>query len=220
MNELSCCVCGYVWLPRIEKEPKLCPRCKSRKWHGRTPPKRLTIARLRELLDYDPSTGVFMWKEHSRGGRAMPLKEVGGISAQGYRSTSIDGRRYQVHRLVWFWHHGYFPENNIDHIDRDKLNNRIENLREASKVCNARNCGNHSHNTSGVKGVSSCSKTARHGKPWKATIAINKKQRHLGVFADITEAVAHRLAAEQCLNWAGCDSCSPAYLYMKGVLNK
>lgn len=99
----------------------------------------------------------------------------------------------------------------LDHIDRKILNNRIENLREVSNSCNMRNTGNPSTNTSGVKGV--CWNKSKN--KWRAEIKINSRMTHLGYFTDFTEAVAHRLAAEQCLNWECCDGCSPAYQFMK-----
>ena len=132
---------------------------------------------------------------------------------RGYLIISIYKKPHQVHRLIWFWHHGYFPEKGLDHSDQDKSNNRIENLREISQVCNLLNTSNRSNNTSGVKGISWCACRER----WEAKIATDGKTHHIGRHGDFTEAVAHRLAAEQCLNWENCDSSSPAFRYMQEV---
>lgn len=139
---------------------------------------------------------------------------IGSCNSSKRLTTKVDGRSYLVHRLVWLWHYGYLPEHCVDHIDRDFLNNRIANLREATQSCNMRNTTLSKHNTSGVKGVYAVGLG-------KYRVQINSKGKHvfLGRHTDFTEAVAHRLAAEQCLNWEGCDSRSPAYQYIK-ELNK
>ena len=134
-----------------------------------------------------------------------------GTTSNGYLVVRVNGKLYYSHRLIWLWFHGYFPEHGIDHINRVRSDNRLENLREVSQTCNLRNCGLSVKNTSGVKGV--CWVT-RYGK-WKARVRVANKVKNLGHHKTFTEAVAHRLAAEQCLNWEGCDSNSSAYRYMK-----
>ena len=84
----------------------------------------------------------------------------------------------------------------------------------ASQSCNLRNTGNFAHNTSGVKGVSWSKLTNK----WEACIKINRKKKHLGMYKNFDDAVCARLAGEQCLDWEGCDSNSPAYLYVKEML--
>lgn len=128
----------------------------------------------------------------------------------GYLGVSVDGARYKVHRLVWLYHHGYFPENELDHIDREKTNNRISNLREVSRSCNMRNTKVANTNTSGVTGV--CWHKGM-GK-WRSSVGVNRKKINLGSHSSFAEAVCHRLAAEQAEDWAGCNSSSPAYLYV------
>ena len=171
----------------------------------------LTQEEVREHLDYNPETGELRWKKRKRGRKRGVV--VGSTSVAGYLRIRINKKLYYSHRLIWLWVYGYFPETDIDHIDRDPSNNRLSNLREVSRICNQRNCGLDPRNKSGVKGV--CWET-RYGK-WKSAINVDHKEKFLGRFEDFTEADAHRLAAEQCLDWAGCDSNSSAYQYMKRV---
>ena len=168
----------------------------------------ITYDRLKELLEYDPETGKFFWRV-ARGSRAAGA-ETGCVGPEGYVHICVDRTLYLAHRLAWLYVHGYLPEHGLDHIDRDPSNNRVENLREVSQVCNARNCGNRNNNTSGVKGVWWHKRTGK----WHAQIAVNERQFHLGYYDDFTEAVCARLAAEQCIGWEGCDSSSPAYQYL------
>ena len=123
----------------------------------------------------------------------------------------INGREYGVHRLAWFYVYGYWPENGVDHMDRIRHHNWINNLREISQQCNMRNTDNYKTNTSGVKGVSWNEKL----KKWTGQLSLNNKSKYLGCYKEFDNAVCARLAGEQCLNWEGCDSCSPAYQYVK-----
>ena len=176
--------------------------------------KDLTQEEVRKHLNYNPETGELMWREWRRG-RKTSLN-VGRTQSNGYMQLQINGTLYQLHRVIWLWVYGYFPENEIDHINRVRSDNRLSNLREVSRTCNARNCGIDPRNKTGVKGI--YWETKR--KAWLSSIKANDKRKHLGRFKDFTEAVAHRLAAEQCLDWAGCDSNSPAYQYMKNYVRR
>ena len=175
--------------------------------------KRLTQARLKELLKYNQETGICVWKQ-DRGGTARYGSIAGGIKKTGYYYIGIDGKEYLLHRLAWLFVHGFCSENDLDHINRNPLDNRIENLREVTAQCNMRNTGNPIINTSGVKGVS----WIKDRNKWYVNIAINQKTINLGRYKDFAEAVCHRLAAEQCLNWSTCDSSSPAYKYVQKML--
>lgn len=139
---------------------------------------------------------------------------AGSLGYNGYVITMIDRKTYYNHRLIWLFHNGYFPENDIDHIDRNKSNNRIENLREVSRTCNSKNTGNRSTNRSGVKGVS----WSKDCNKWMVRITVNYKDHYIGVFESFAEAVYHRLAVEQCLGWDGCDLNSPAYEYINNTI--
>ena len=176
---------------------------------------RLTHERLRELLVYDPKTGKFFWRVSH--GRKVKVGTEAGTMSLGWRpQIQIDRKRHKTSRLAWLYVHGYLPENQIDHIDRNPSNNRIDNLREVSQSCNMRNCGNPNNNTSGVKGVRWHKREGR----WCAQIGVNRRMFYLGLYDDFDDAVCARLAAEQCLNWEGCDSSSPAYKYVKGFANE
>jgi len=94
-----------------------------------------------------------------------------------------------------------------------KYHNWWDNLREATQQCNQRNVGTRSDNTSGVKGVT----WHKRDKQWVAQICVNKKNKSIGYYADFDDAVCARLAAEQCVDWAGCDSSSPAYQYVTNI---
>ena len=174
---------------------------------------KLTQERVRELFDY--KNGCLIWKIST--GRRTHIGDVAGLSNSnkgGYKSVGIDNHRYYLHRIIWLWHCGYFPEHAIDHINQNKLDNCIENLREVTLTCNNRNVGNKSTNTSGVKGVS-----GSEGK-WHSGIMVNRKGYDLGTHEDLLEAACHRLAAEQAFDWAGCDSSSPAYRYVQQALGR
>jgi hypothetical protein len=112
--------------------------------------------------------------------------------------------------------HGYFPENQIDHINRNPADNWFENLREVSQMCNTRNSRTYYTNTSGVKGVSFKEDSLK----WRAEVTVNFKSKHLGFYDDFADAVCARLAAEQCLGWAGCDKDSSAHKYVKELLKR
>lgn len=169
---------------------------------------RVTYERVHELLDYDPDTGVFRWRVTKSGVRAG--KRAGYNHPDGYRYIRVDRVSYQEHRIVWLYIHGYFPENDVDHIDRVRDNNRADNLREVSRQCNLRNSKTSCANTSGVCGVH----WEKRLRKWGARIAVNGKNKRLGIYDDYEDAVCARLAAEQCIGWSECDSNSGAYRYI------
>ena len=171
---------------------------------------KLTQKRLKELFEYDRLTGIFINRTKRRGGVDAGTT-AGTEDGIGYLRVSIDGCRYKLHRLAWLYVNGYFPENFIDHINRNRSDNRIDNLREATRECNTRNCGNFTTNTSSVKGVTRISRS----KKWRVRIHHNKKMLDIGCFGSFDDAVCARLAIEQCFGWSGCDSNSPAYQYVQ-----
>lgn len=176
----------------------------------------LTQERVRELFDYNELTGVVTWKVRPRkkANRIKPGDIVTSIGGSGYYRVGIYGLRYPLHIIIWLWMEGYFPEHQIDHINRNKLDNSWVNLRPITPQCNARNTGNFSNTTSGVKGVT----YSKKDRIFESYFRVNGKKCTIGRSKDFTEAVAYRLAGEQSQNWEGCDSCSPAYQYMQNYL--
>lgn len=172
--------------------------------------------RLKELFNYDSYTGVFTRKVSVKGRKAKRGTIAGTAHGGGYFKISIDGSDYYAHRLAWLYTYGYMPENIVDHIDRDPSNNRMNNLREVSVSCNTRNAKIYSTNKSGITGVN----WYKNGNKWRAQIKTIHKDTCIGLYDDFSEAVCARLAAEQCLNWEGCSSTSPAYKYVKEELHE
>lgn len=145
--------------------------------------KALTASRVRELLDYDPATGVFRWKI-ARRGFAAAGDVAGGPNTRGlYWAIRVDGRRYRAHRLAWLYVYGSWPPGHLDHKDMVKWNNKVDNLRPATRSQNGGNRSRYANNRSGYKCV-----REHHGK-WAARIQINGAGVHLGVFE--TPEMAH-----------------------------
>jgi len=107
--------------------------------------------RLRELLEYDPETGVFIWKTGRGSVKAGSV--AGSKEANGYVRIRCDGGRYMAHRLAWLYVHGEFPPEEIDHINGVRDDNRLRNLRCVSRTENTRNQRLSNRNTSGITGV-------------------------------------------------------------------
>lgn len=175
----------------------------------------LAQEKLKELLDYNSKTGEFTWKV--RVARRVRAGSIAGCLAKdGYMQIVIDGKAYKTHRLAWLYVYGYFPEHDIDHIDRIKHHNWISNLRHVSRSCNKRNMGNQKNNKSGIKGVY----LHKQSKKWYAQIKINNKQIYLGLFKTKQGAAKARLKAEQEHGWENCDISSSAYQYVKNTTTK
>lgn len=130
----------------------------------------LTPERLREVLTYNPETGVWTWNKTAKWNKEGQV--AGCINAGGYRAIVIDQKLYYGHRLAWFWMKGEWPQDHIDHEDTDRSNNRWINLRAATYSTNLANRGSPKNNTSGFKGVSFCKMTGR----WRANICVEGRQ--------------------------------------------
>lgn len=141
----------------------------------------VTQSQIKDLFNY--SDGNLFWKE--RPSNFVDLsKPAGSINNDGYRSISVLKERYQAHRLVYIYHYGYFPSI-LDHINGDRSDNRIENLRPATARQNGMNKIVGKNNTSGVKGVHFCKSVNK----WKAVIRSGKGTRlTVGYYADIKDA--------------------------------
>ena len=154
----------------------------------------ITQSKLKELLSYDLDTGLFSSRINSgRHDRHKAGRVVGTILATGYRVIHIDNARYVAHRLVWLYVYGVWPTNDLDHINQNKSDNRLSNLREATRKQNMQNVSIHKHNSSGFKGVSWMASRNK----WRAYIFISYTQRHLGTFNTLDEAVQARALAEK-----------------------
>ncbi len=118
---------------------------------------------------------------------------AGGLKADGYVRVRINGKMHLAHRLIFLWHKGYMPDQ-IDHIDRNRSNNKIENLREANAKQNQWNTSLRKDNKSGLKGVSWYKPSSK----WMAQIRINGHPKSLGLFDSKDEAyLAYCQAAKQ-----------------------
>lgn len=159
----------------------------------------LSAQRLREILDYDPETDTWT-RVHSPMRPDLVGKTADAVTDKGYRSIKIGPKRYLGHRLVWLWHTGSLPPGHIDHIDGNRLNNRIENLREASRAVNAQNQRSaHRNNKSGYAGVHL---VPERGK-YMAKLSLGGRRHFLGYFNTAEEAYGAYLAAKRRLH-EGC----------------
>ena len=164
---------------------------------------------LRKLLSYDPETGTFVWKPRSvdmfdnpqtaaRWNSKFAGKQTcTTVKSDGYVQGCIQDVRYQAHRIAWCIAYGEDPDCEIDHINGDRSDNRLDNLRKVSRAQNARNQKRNSRNTSGVVGV----RWLRKERRWQAEITKDRKVYHLGRFTDFTDAVSARVAAEKRLGF-------------------
>lgn len=149
-----------------------------------------TVERVKELLDYDQLTGVFVWKVH-RSWNATAGTIAGCQSTLGYWDICVDGVLCKSHRLAWVISYGEWPPHEIDHIDGDRMNNAIANLRCATTRQNQSNKGLQCNNASGFKGVSFHAGRQK----WRAQIGVAGRRKWLGDFATIDEAAAAYSAA-------------------------
>jgi outer membrane protein assembly factor BamB len=150
----------------------------------------LTAERLRELLDYNPLTGVFYWKQNYH--RRLIGSAAGSlfVTAKGYRYLRIrvSGRNYFSHRLAYLWMTGKWPDHHVDHRDGNGLNNRWRNLRDASQSQNRANATCR-RNKVGLKGVTAHKSPCTGIVRYEARIAVDGKRICLGTF--LTPEVAH-----------------------------
>jgi len=163
----------------------------------------LTAERLRELLNYDPDTGVFTWRV--RMGRGRPGTVAGCVASKGYWRIIIDHSIYWAHRLAWFYVHGTWPAHDIDHLNGSRVDNRISNLRDVPRRVNAENKRAallHSH--TGVLGVSKDGKPNADGSQrYRARIQAGDKVHYFHGFKTLEEAHQAYLAAKRRLH-EGC----------------
>jgi hypothetical protein len=151
----------------------------------------LTQTRLKELLHYDPATGIFTWRIAPRHGA---IGDVFGLSpSKGYLVGTLDGRMYKTHRLAWLYMHGQWPLHQIDHVNHIRTDNRIANLRDVTCAQNHQNRARKTRSASGNLGVTWHKRDAR----WQAHIERDGIAHYLGSFIKLDDAIAARFSAEQ-----------------------
>ncbi|HEE9786221.1 TPA: HNH endonuclease [Enterobacter soli] len=154
----------------------------------------ITAELLKELLHYNPETGIFTWAK-SIGQRAQVGRTAGTRTPSGYIKISLSRKLYSARRLAWLYMTGSWPENEIDHVDNNLSNNVFSNLRAATKSQNAQNRGNRRGTKSRYKGVRFDSQRNK----WVACIWLHslKKEKRIGFFSSEEEAAkAYRAEAE------------------------
>lgn len=153
----------------------------------------ITYDRLKELLCYSPKTGEFTWKVAAS--RRVKPGTVAGRESNGYIQIQLDGIRYYAHRLAWLHQYGKMPEQDIDHVNQKRADNRISNLREVNKSENMQNQSVKGRNTkSGLLGVSP------HQGKFLARIVSKGIKHHIGCYDTAEEAHKAYLSAKQKLN--------------------
>lgn len=152
---------------------------------------------IRAYIRYEAETGLFYWGErgapHAGGWNSeMAGKPCGGIN-EGYRILRICRVTFKAHRVAFFVGHGRWPQGNLDHINGDTMDNRVENLREVTNAQNAMNAKRRKDNRSGAKGVSYHTRV----KVWEAFLRYDRRKYHIGSYKTFSEAKAAREAFEQ-----------------------
>ena len=144
----------------------------------------ITHGVLRDRFTYNESDGFFYFNKNISNKKSGDI--AGSLMPSGYRVIRVFGRRYYAHRLAWLYVYGKWPDNQIDHINGNKDDNRITNLRNASSCQNNQNSRINKSNSSGFKGVSWNKKS----KKWRAYCGAFGRQVHIGLFDDINDAAA------------------------------
>ena len=163
----------------------------------------LSAQDVRALLAYDEQTGMLTWKIRPGNDRDAKKwntrhagKRAGGLTPQGRISISVHNRRYLAHRLCWLIARGRWPINQLDHINHDPADNRLENLREADYSENGANrSGAPRNSTTGIRGVTYKAKS----KKFQAYVTKHKRMKHLGFYDTAEEAAAVAAAERRCL---------------------
>lgn len=144
----------------------------------------LTAERVRQAFDYATEAGLLTWR--IGGGKRRIGQLAGGIHSNGrgkhYLQVVLDAKFYLAHRLAWLHVYGRWPRDEIDHLDGNGLNNKLNNLREVPRGQNAKNARLPITNTSGFIGVS------KSGRKWRAHVSINDQHKYLGTFTDKSDA--------------------------------
>ena len=155
----------------------------------------------RRIFQYDPASGVLSWRERAEGfgsealmaawNRRFANRPAGAVNHAGYLQVRYADRDYLVHRVIWSMEYGCEPKHQLDHIDGDSTNNRLENLRDVPHFENCRNASLRSDNTSGTTGIS----WSKRWKRWVVRLHILGKAKTIGSFREFDDAVIARDAA-------------------------
>lgn len=156
----------------------------------------LTQDSLMECVTYDPHSGVFLWIRLSPKKAWRLGSPAGSKNPNGYVSIRIAGRAYQAHRLVWLYVYGRWPMGDIDHINGNRSDNRLCNLRECTRSENMQNVRPQSNNTSGHPGVT----WNKARQKWVAQICHRGAYKNLGGFSKYGDACQAYLAAKGALH--------------------
>lgn len=152
----------------------------------------ITQDELKHRLSYSEETGLFTWVNPTVNN--CKVGSEAGTSLNGYRRIMVNGRIYMAHRLAWLYVHGYTPEHEIDHINGNRSDNRICNLRLATHKQNMENTRLQMNNTSGHRGVT----WDRNRQKWIARINHFNEVTYLGRYANIEDAVTAVKNARDC----------------------
>ena len=153
----------------------------------------LTLERVKEILTYEPETGVFRWRI-ARGSNAPAGAVAGSYATSGHWLIRIDGRNYRAHRVAWLYFYGQWPKNYIDHINGVRDDNRISNLRDVTRSVNQQNLRTAQSNSStGLLGV----RAKRAKRVFDASIKVGPERIFLGSFKTAEEAHAVYLEAKR-----------------------
>jgi hypothetical protein len=147
---------------------------------------------VKKLFHYDAESGMLLWR-NGNGRNVKPWQEAKASNGQGYYTVKINGTSYRVHRLIWLYVYGNFPDKYIDHKNRIRNDNRLCNLRDVNTTDNAQNISLPNHNTSGHIGVS----WIKSHNAWTVFVKVNKKNKWLGYYKNLNDAIAARKAGEK-----------------------
>ena len=167
--------------------------------------RKASIDVLRQAFVYDPERGTLIWKlrppshfKCSQAAGAWNTKYAGSVAGavnkDGYIQLNLGDKTFLAHRLIWALVHGQWPPDQIDHIDGDRQNNKLSNLRTATPLENQRNLKRHRGNSSGFTGVQY---RPLHNKPWSARISVRGELKYLGSFRCVTAAWVERERANR-----------------------
>jgi hypothetical protein len=147
---------------------------------------------VKKLFHYDAESGMLFWR-NGNGRNVQPWQEVKSKNGHGYYTAKIHGKSYLAHRLAWLYVHGSFPNKYIDHKNRIRNDNRLCNLRDVNTTDNAQNISLPKHNKSGHIGVS----WFQLRKTWTVYVKVNKKNKWLGYYKNLDDAIAARKEGEK-----------------------